>query len=41
MRATTGTPQIRVPPVAFGKDDAGLLLGISKAQFAELVAGAK
>jgi hypothetical protein len=37
----TGTTKIRVPPEAFGKDDAGLLLGISKAQFAELVAGAK
>lgn len=37
----TGTTKIRVPAEAFGKDDAGLLLGISKAQFAELVAGAK
>ena len=37
----TGTTKIRVPPEAFGKDDAGLLLGISKAQFAELIAGAK
>ena len=37
----TGTTKIRVPATAFGKDDSGLLLGISKAQFAELVAGAK
>ena len=37
----TGTTKIRVPAQAFGKDDIGLLLGISKAQFAELVAGAK
>ena len=37
----TGTTKIRVPVEAFGKDDAGLLLGISKAQFAELIAGAK
>jgi hypothetical protein len=37
----TGTTKIRVPAAAFGKDEAGLLLGISKAQFAELVAGAK
>ena len=37
----TGTTKIRVPAEAFGKDDVGLLLGISKAQFAELVAGAK
>lgn len=37
----TGTTKIRVPAEAFGKDGAGLLLGISKAQFAELVAGAK
>lgn len=37
----TGTTKIRVPAQAFGKDDVGLLLGISKAQFAELVAGAK
>ena len=37
----TGTTKIRVPAEAFGKDDAGLLLGISKAQFAELIAGAK
>ena len=37
----TGTTKIRVPAEAFGKDDAGLLLGISKAQFAQLVAGAK
>ena len=37
----TGQSKIRVPAEAFGKDDAGLLLGISKAQFAELVAGAK
>ena len=37
----TGTTKIRIPPEAFGKDDAGLLLGISKAQFAELIAGAK
>ena len=37
----TGTSKIRVPVEAFGKDDAGLLLGISKAQFAELIAGAK
>jgi hypothetical protein len=37
----TGATKIRVPTEAFGKDDVGLLLGISKAQFAELVAGAK
>lgn len=37
----TGTTKIRVPAEAFGKDDAGLLLGISKAQFAELIASAK
>jgi hypothetical protein len=37
----TGTTKIRVPVEAFGKDGAGLLLGISKAQFAELIAGAK
>lgn len=37
----TGTTKIRVPAEAFGKDDAGLLLGISKAQFAELIDGAK
>ncbi len=37
----TGTTKIRVPVEAFGKDDSGLLLGISKAQFAELIAGAK
>jgi len=37
----TGTTKIRVPTEAFGKDGAGLLLGISKAQFAELIAGAK
>ena len=37
----TGTTKIRVAAEAFGKDDVGLLLGISKAQFAELIAGAK
>ena len=37
----TGTAKIRIPAEAFGKDDAGLLLGISKAKFAELVSGAK
>ena len=37
----TGTTKIRVPAEAFGKDGAGLLLGISKAQFAEMIAGAK
>lgn len=37
----TGTTKIRVPTEAFGKDGVGLLLGISKAQFAELIAGAK
>jgi hypothetical protein len=37
----TGQTKIKVPLVAFGKDEAGLLLGITAAKFAELVAGAK
>ena len=37
----TGQTKIKVPVVAFGKDDAGLLLGITAARFSELVAGAK
>jgi hypothetical protein len=37
----TGQTKIKVPLVAFGKDDAGLLLGITAAKFSELVAGAK
>jgi hypothetical protein len=37
----TGTTKIKVPVVAFGKDDKGLLLGITAARFAELVAAAK
>ena len=37
----TGQTKIKVPLMAFGKDDAGLLLGITAAKFNELVAGAK
>lgn len=37
----TGQTKIKVPLVAFGKDEAGLLLGITAARFSELVAGAK
>ena len=33
----TGQSKINVPVVAFGKDDEGLLLGITAAQFSELV----
>jgi hypothetical protein len=37
----TGQSKIKVPLVAFGKDDRGLLLGITAARFNELVAKAK
>jgi len=37
----TGQTKIKVPLVAFGKDDQGLLLGITAARFGELVAAAK
>ena len=37
----TGQTKIKVPLVAFGKDDRGLLLGITAARFNELVANAK
>jgi hypothetical protein len=37
----TGRTKIKVPTVAFGKDDLGLLLGISAAKFGELVARAQ
>ncbi|MEO7278242.1 MAG: hypothetical protein ABIW33_09505 [Sphingomicrobium sp.] len=37
----TGQTKIKVPTIAFGKDDYGLLLPISAARFAELVAKAK
>lgn len=36
----TGTTKIKVPVTAFGKDDQGLLLGITAAKFNELVAKA-
>lgn len=36
----TGQSKIRVPLTAFGKDDAGLMLGITAARFNELVAQA-
>lgn len=36
----TGQTKIKVPLVAFGKDDQGLLLGITAAKFNELVAKA-
>jgi hypothetical protein len=37
----TGQTKIKVPLAAFGKDDQGLLLGITAARFNELVAKAK
>lgn len=37
----TGTTKIRVPLTAFGKDEQGLLLGITAARFDELVAKAQ
>jgi hypothetical protein len=37
----TGKTKIKVPTVAFGKDDNGLLLGITAARFNELMAKAK
>lgn len=37
---TTGTSKVEVPLEAFGKNDQGLLLGITKAEFDALVAGA-
>lgn len=37
----TGTTKIRVPVVAFGKDDKGLLLGITAARFNELIVKAQ
>lgn len=37
----TGKTKIKVPAQAFGKDDLGLLLGISATKFAELVAKAQ
>ncbi len=37
----TGQTKIKVPLVAFGKDDQGILLGITAARFNELVAKAK
>jgi hypothetical protein len=37
----TGQTKIKVPLVAFGKDDQGLLLGITAARFNELIAKAK
>jgi hypothetical protein len=36
----TGQTKIKVPLVAFGKDDQGLLLGITAARFNELIAKA-
>lgn len=36
----TGTTKIRIPVNAFGKDDQGLVLGITAARFNELVAKA-
>ena len=36
----TGQTKIKVPLTAFGKDDQGLLLGITAARFNELVAKA-
>jgi hypothetical protein len=36
----TGKTKIKVPTVAFGKDDYGLLLGITAVRFGELVAKA-
>jgi hypothetical protein len=37
----TGKTKIKVPIVAFGKDDLGLLLGINAAKFGELIAKAQ
>jgi hypothetical protein len=37
----TGQTKIKVPLVAFGKDDKGLLLGITAARFNELISKAK
>jgi hypothetical protein len=37
----TGKTKIKVPTAAFGKDDNGLLLGITAARFAELVTKAR
>lgn len=37
----TGQTKIKIPVVAFGKDDKGLLLGITAARFNDLVAKAK
>lgn len=37
----TGQTKIKVPLMAFGKDDQGLLLGITAAKFAELVSKAQ
>ena len=37
----TGQTKIGVPLIAFGKDDQGLLLGMTAAKFAELVAKAQ
>lgn len=37
----TGQAKVKVPAIAFGKDDSGLLLGITAARFGELLAGAK
>ena len=36
----TGTAKVSLPPDAFGKDEMGLLLGITAAEFRSLVAGA-
>lgn len=36
----SGETKVKVPLVAFGKDESGLLLGITAAKFNELVAGA-
>jgi hypothetical protein len=38
---STGQTKIKVPMVAFGKDDQGILLGITAARFNELIAKAK
>jgi hypothetical protein len=37
---STGATKVKVPLVAFGKDDQGLLLGITAARFNELIAKA-
>ena len=37
----TGQTKIKVPAAAFGKDDNGLLLGITATRFAELIAKAR